>query len=145
MRDSLEGPVVFATPDKTYASMFIVPATDSWTTRGRFVDEEGRGDWHMVIADRQRFLDADEGGAIYELPASGFHTDPERNLYETEWVSGSRVVPIGKQEYQSGLQAMRELGVKVYFVDVETLKAIRESDDHGKEIIDRLTPVQTSI
>lgn len=99
----------------------------------------------MVIADRQRFLDADEGGAIYELPASGFHTDPERNLYETEWVSGSRVVPIGKQEYQSGLQAMRELGVKVYFVDVETLKAIRESDDHGKEIIDRLTPVQTSI
>lgn len=138
VRDPLEGPVVFATPDKAYASMFIVPASDSWTTRGRFVDESGRGDWHMVIADKQRFIETDKGGEIYELPAEGFVTDPDRSLHGVEWVSRSKVKPIGRQEYQSGLQAMQDLGVRVYFVNAEVLKAIRESADHGKAIIDSL-------
>lgn len=51
---------------------------------------------------------------------------------------------VDKEEYESGLRAMLENGVKVYFVDRETFDAIKQSDDHGFEIIQSLTPYMQS-
>ncbi len=138
IRDPQEGPVVFATPDKAYAAMFIVPAGDSWTARGRFSTEDDHGPWHMVINGRERFSEADKGGAIYSLPVDQFKSDLHRNMAGTEWASATPVKPTTKEEYNSGLVAMKALGVKVYFVDDPTFRSIRESPDHGHDIISQL-------
>lgn len=139
VRDPEEGAVVFATPDKGYASMFLVRASDSWTRRGKF---DRDGPWHMIISDQQRFRERDEGGTLYRLPSSSFISDPGKNMSKTEWVSRESVRPIDGEQYDSGLQAMLDNGVNVYFVDQATFDAIRQSEDHGHEVLQGLTPYQ---
>ena len=59
---------------------------------------------------------------------------------ETEWISTKSVKPTEKEEYESGLEAMLENRVEVYFVDKDTFKRINESEDYGFEILKTLTP-----
>lgn len=140
VRDKDEGPMVFATPDKAFATCFIVPTSGSWVKIGRFSEPGRVGPWHVVISDKTRFSELDKGGAIYELSSDGFSTDPNKGVGASEWVSPSAVKPITHEQVQSGLQAMLDAGVQVYFVDQATFEQIRQSDDHGKVIIDSLTP-----
>lgn len=140
-RDVTEGPVVFATPDKGYASMFMVPTDDSWTAKGRFTTDGKVEPWHIVISDRERFNELDIGGMIYILNPSSFISDPDRNMHSIEWTSKNAVIPIGGEEYASALEAMYENGVNVFFTDLETFNRISMSDDHGRAIIHSLGPV----
>jgi hypothetical protein len=142
VRDPLEGPVIFATPDKAYASCFLVPSDDSWVKIGRYSTNGIPGSWKVVVSDEDRFKQLDKGGAIYHLPSKPFKFHPERNMAEIEWTSTQAVEPTDKEEYGSGLQAMQRQGVDVYFVDEATFEAIKQSDDQGKSIIDSLTPIQ---
>jgi len=129
-RDKDEGPVIFATPDKTLASIFIVPTNDLWAHSGLF------GKVHYFICgDQDKFINLDNGGAIYTLPSFTFETDPKKGLGTKEWVNKASVKPISKEEYQSGLQAMLSLGVQVYFVDNIKFQEIGKSHDHGNEIV----------
>lgn len=140
VRDVEEGPVVFATPDKAYASLFITPTDDSWTMRGRFSRDGIVTPWHMVISDRKRFLELDRGGAIYSLSATSFNSDPEKNMPGIEYTSTDFVAPDSVERYNSALEAMIGLGVNVYFVDEATFLAIRRSDDYGAQILKGLKP-----
>lgn len=140
-RDADEGPVVFATPDKVYATMFLVKTNDSWTAKGRYSEAGVMGPWHIIISDREEFEKADTGGSIYTFDTNDFTFDPNRNMGAIEWTSRKSVKPIGKKEdYSSGLEAMKAAGVEVYFVDRQTFKAINTSDDHGQSIIASLIP-----
>ncbi len=142
VRDPLEGPVVFATPDKAYASCFLVPSDDSWVIIGRYSTYGVPGPWKVVVSDEERFRRADKGGAIYHLPSQSFSFHPERNMSETEWTSHQAVKPLGKEEYESGLEAMIGQGVDVYFVDKTTFDSIAQSKDNGQSIVGSLTPVR---
>lgn len=112
-RDDDEGDVVFAAEDKALAAAFMVRWEDDWASVGRFDGE----DWFMVISDKDKFMRADHGGAIYTLPSDSFITDPGKGLGEAEWTSGEAVVPEKEKDYSSALDAMKEAGLNVYFVE----------------------------
>lgn len=129
VRDEKEGAVVFATPDKAESSKFLVPSDDSWTRKMRF------GDIHIhIISDRERYIEADKGGTIYKLSPETFEHDKTRGT-NTEWTSKVAVKPIGREDYESGLQAQLDNGVQVYFVDKATFEKIINSQNHGNTII----------
>lgn len=129
-RDPSEGPVVFATPSEAFASMFIVKTDDSWTKKSRF----GKV-FVTVIADRERFLQRDQGGSIYTLPSETFETDPSKGMGRNEWVSKRPVKPTRNDKYSLGLDAMMALGVQVYFVGKEKFREIKEAPDYGPGIL----------
>jgi hypothetical protein len=130
VRDPNEGPVVFATPSLPYVTMFLVNSDDSWTTKGRF-----NKTFYTVISDKNRFLKTDKGGTIYTLPNDAFYCDLKRGMGKLEWVSKKPVKPIGKKHYESGLEAMIDNGVQVYFVGKQTFQKIRQAEDHGFSIL----------
>lgn len=129
-RDADEGSVVFATPDKAYASMFIVPVDDSWTQIATLDNINC-----IVISDKNRFQQLDKGGAIYSLPTTTFETDPKKSKTGHEWTSTKTLSPREKTVYESGLEAMIENGVQVYFVDESTFKQIQTAVDCGVSIL----------
>lgn len=130
VRDAKEGPRVFATPDKSMASIFMTGTDDSWTHSGAFNRVP-----YFVISDKERFERLDQGGAIYHLPSTTFENDPEKGLGELEWTSQEPVEPTEKEEHESALEAMLNHGVQVYFVDSSTFAAIDEAPDHGLGIL----------
>lgn len=137
-RDVKEGPVVFATPDKSYASCFLVDTNDSWTQISHWGRENAP--WNIIISDEGKFRRLDVGGAIYELPVSSFYCDMDKGTGKSEWVSKTSVIPFRKETYGSGLKAMLKNNVNVFFVSKETFNEIRNSNDHGYAIIKTLQP-----
>lgn len=135
VRDPEEGPVVFATPDKALAAAFLVRTDGSWVKIGRFTDGKNQTPWHLVTKNKRRFRRLDKGGAIYHLPAAGFSSDPNKGMGDMEWTSRKAVRPLKKDVYTSGEQAMKELGVNLYFVNRRTFRSINKSKDHGRSII----------
>ncbi len=129
-RDPDEGPTIFATPDKAYASMFIVPVDDRWA---QIATLEGVN--CIVISDRGRFEKLDKGGAIYSLPSKNFECDSEKYKTNREWTIKTKVNPNDKDLYKSGLEAMMENGVQVYFVDQPTFEKIKKAEDYGASIL----------
>jgi hypothetical protein len=142
IRDPDEGPVVFATPDKAYASCFMVPSDDSWVKVGQYSVNDPHEPWKIIISDEDRFRELDNGGVIYHLPSKSFTCHAERNSGELEWTSTQKVKPVTKEFYKSGLEAMQKLGVTSYFVDQRIFTAIKSFDAEGKDIIDTLRPVR---
>jgi len=129
VRDANEGPVVFATSQKDYASCFLVVTDDNWVQISRFNNVRV-----VVISERSRFAREDQGGAIYELPSDTF-VNEIRGSAKDEWTSREAMKPIGKEVFESGLAAMLNYGVQVYFVDKTTFKKITNADDHGISIL----------
>lgn len=126
IRDSYEGPQVFATPDMALATIFLVPShipTKSGTHNGV--------PYIVIQEDPQAFNRRDKGGAIYELPPDGFGCEPDVGLGEGEWTCPATVKPIGKIEIPSALDAMLEAGVQVYFADADTMALIDSDEDYG--------------
>ena len=125
-RDLDEGPVVFATPDKAYASMFIVRSNDSWTNKGQY-----QGQYYQVISDEKRYKNLDKGGAIYTFKSDDFETDLTKGMKNKEWISKKPVKPINKEIYESGLEAMEQLEVKIFFVDPDIFLDFRQKLTNG--------------
>jgi len=132
VRDENEGPVVFATPSKAFASCFLVNTNNSWTAISRF-----NGIQTIIISDRKRFESIDIGGAIYHLSSDTFIHEI-RGGGKDEWTSIVSVKPQSKDVFESGLQAMLDLGVQVYFVDSQTFSKISSADDYGYGILQNL-------
>ena len=130
MRDSEEGPRVFATPSYAMATIFIVNTDGSWANSGSV-----SGVPYIVVSDEARFKSLDTGGAIYSLSPDTFKNDPNKGLGPLEWTSAESVVPTDTEEFSSGLDAMLESGVQVYFVDKETYGRIQKSSDYGISIL----------
>lgn len=131
VRDPEEGPLVFASPDAKAVTRFLVPVDDSWTQISTF-----NGIHTIVISDKDRFSRLDKGGAVYSLPPETFTHDETKS--KREWTSKFGVKPTAKLEYTSGLEAMIDNGVQVYFVNEETFKQIRSSKDHGLKILEKI-------
>lgn len=130
-RDKNEGPVVFATPDKAYASMFLTPTDDSWTIKSGYkFNEDDEKLWITIIGDEKRFRENDKGGAIYTLPKDTFLAEPKRN---SEWVSKTSVKPLKKDIYTNSLDAMIDNNVIVYFVSPEKLEEIKKISHDSSE------------
>lgn len=129
VRDINEGPVIFATPQKDYASCFIVATDDSWVQISGFNNVQV-----VVISDQSRFEREDKGGAIYELPSDTF-VNEIRGSANDEWTSREAVRPIGKEVYELGLEAMLKYGVQVYFVEKYTFEIIKNAKDNGMSIL----------
>jgi hypothetical protein len=139
IRDPNEGPVVFATPDKAYASMFIIPSNDSWTNKGQY-----QGQYYQVISDEKRYKNLDKGGAIYTFKSDDFETDLTKGMRNKEWISKKPVKPINKEIYESGLGAMKQLGVKIFFVNPDIFLDFRQKLTNGmiKEAFDLISTNQ---
>lgn len=120
IRDSKEGPLIFATPDKAYASTFIVSRDDSWTVSGQY-----QGRYFIIISDEKRYRELDKGGAIYSVKVDGFSTDPTKGIKNKEWFSYTPVKPINVETYPSGLKAMKQLGITMYFVDFNSFRRFK--------------------
>jgi hypothetical protein len=134
VRDSAEGPVVFACRDLALATVFMVRMGDRWTQIGTF-----GGAYHMVISDRARFEQSDRGGSVYVVPSDSFSCDLEKGMRELEWISREPVKPIDVYDYPCALEAMIQHGVQVFFVKPETFQSIQMADDHGLAILQSLT------
>ena len=134
-RDPDEKPSVFATPNKALASIFLVPTDDSWTHSGLVNDIP-----FIVISDKDRFIELDNGGSIYSVNSDTFETNPEKGLRENEWTSSEAVAIQKNEKVDSALNTMLRLGVQVYFVDTETFKNFNSADDHGETILRSLIP-----
>lgn len=137
VRSAEEGPVVFGARDKESSTMFMVPTNDSWTMKSNF-----NGTYVEVISDRKRFEEADKGGAIYHLPPESFENDPTKGMKGNEWTSKTAVKPTNVEYYDSGLQAMLDSGVQVYFVDQETFQRYKDMEKK-EEIIEDLKKRQS--
>ncbi len=130
-REEKENDVVFATPDIAFASMFLSPRSDdSWSDKGKYNDV-----YYIVCGDEKRFKKEDKGGFIYVFPGGSFKCDEEIGMGMSEWISVDSVTPIEKKYFPSGLVAMMENGVQVYFVTRKMLQEIKESEDHGMGIL----------
>lgn len=134
VRDASEGPQVFATPSKALATVFIVKTDDSWANSGTI-----SGVPYMIISDRERFETLDIGGYIYELPPETFTNDATKGLGHLEGTSAVPVVPTGKEYFKSGLDAMLDAGVQVYFLDKETYLWFKNDPSHMAENLNQLT------
>lgn len=117
IRNSDDGSVIFATPTKSRASLFIVPSDDSWTNKSCFNDIN-----YHLISDKERYLKLDNGGAIYTLASDTFESDEKGN----EWISRVSVKPIDKEIFKSGVQAMEKYGVKIIFCDYDFLQKYKQ-------------------
>jgi len=137
-RDPNEGPVVFATPDKALASIFMLKTDEKWSKIGRFTDNGVTTPWHLVVSSRRRLKKADSGGAIYSLPPKTFDNSSQAGMGETEWVSKVSVKPLKKEVFESGVEEMIKLGVEVFVVSRKELKKMKPAEDHGLEIIKKL-------
>jgi hypothetical protein len=137
IRSKDEGPVVFGAKDLAFATMFIVrEANDSWTLKGAH-----NGVYYEVINDEERFRAADKGGLLYTLPNDSFECDIKIGMGECEWCSKEPVKPLSEKFYPSGLEAMIENGVQVYFITKEVFekyKAVRRDGDKQIEILNNL-------
>lgn len=133
VRDPNEGPVVFATLDKAFASMFLVPSNDSWSMIGDF-----NGVKVIVISDEAKYKALDKGGAIYSFSNKNFDNDPQKNTSKMEWTSKEPVKPENKEISKSAIETMLENGVQTYFVDKATFEKIKKSPDHGVGILKNL-------
>lgn len=131
-RDRNEGPVVFASPDKSFVSCFLVRTTDKWALISKYTHPGYHPPIHIdCISDEERFRKLDKGGAIYTLPSEGFYLDKSKG--RTEWTNKSSVIPISKEIYESGLDAMIENGVLVYFCDEEKLEELKKNAENFKK------------
>lgn len=118
-RDEAEGKVVFATPSKALASCFLVASDDSWTNIGEYNRKI-----YMIISDKKRFFDLDKGGVIYSVSSKEFTYDKDKGMQELEWTCKNKVKILDKEIFESGLVAMKKLGVKVCFVGKRKFKKI---------------------
>lgn len=126
--DFSEKLAVSATTDRAAATMFIVPIEDLKVVIGSF-----GGIHYYVYGGEQPFKDG--GGAIYTLNPEGFEYNPDIGI----WTSPKPVETISQEDIPSGLEAMIEDGIQVFFVDQETFNQFKESPDKRGEMLRNLT------
>jgi len=126
-------PLLFATPYKPLAAMFLAP-TYMPLEISRFGDRFVL----LVQGNPDEFIARDQGGTIYVVLSDTFETNEDLQMPDTEYVSSEAVIPIDYEVYTTSLEAMKSLGVNVYFVDGAKMHTIRNAEDHGEAIISGL-------
>lgn len=134
IRNKQEGMVLFATPHKAFATMYLGPRPDdTWSNKGRFNDV-----YYIVIEDEERFRKEDNGGTIFTFSSDTFTCDKNKGMGFSEWISKEQVIPIASEHFDSALNTMIDNEVQVYFVNQEKFKKIKTAKDHGVSILRKL-------
>ena len=134
-RDEKEGSVIFSTPDKALASVFLVEGhNDDWMQIGYFSDIP----YVVICMDRDDFIKRDKGGVMYEVPSDTFDYDQNMGMGDKEWTSRIPVKPTKEISYASALDTMIKNGVQVYFVEEQKFNEILEAEDAGRSILSEL-------
>lgn len=136
-RHPTDPPLVYGSPVEAVSSFFLVPSNDELTASGRWSRD---WPWTIVIGDLEKFKSLDKGAWMYQLPADSFYVDPNEGLGLFEWTSPAPVASTERKFYPSGLQAMMDLGVRVYSLSPDEFVKFRQSKDQ-KEILENLTPL----
>lgn len=129
-RYSGETPLVFATPHKALAAMFLCPSNIGV--------EIGVYDARYVIfinSTRAEYERVDLGGAIYSLPVDTFETDTVHGMGELEWYSTSPVSPLEKTVYKTSIEAMEKFNVEYCFVDDPTFQKIKHDPGRALQLV----------
>jgi len=135
-KDKYVGDYVFATPDKRMASMYLSPKEG-----GTILINTYGGEPYAVIQNNETdFKKVDKGGSIYELPADNFIDTPQKELKGTELVSLQPITPLSEQIFRTSLDAMQEMGVKVYFVEGRLFEDIQNAKGRGLDVLSKLKP-----
>lgn len=137
-RDKNEGPLVFTSTDKRFLSCFLTRTDDKWAQIGIY-NVNGYKIYTHCIADKERFMELDNGGAIYKVSSKNFTLNITQGL--EEWTSKNAVRVISKEIYERSLEAMIENNVRVYFCNTEQLEEIRNNIDNFQksfEILDSI-------
>ena len=111
-RDLYIGDFVFATSDVRLAAMYLA-------TKGNaiLVNVKTKKPTIVICNNAKDYLLNDKGGAIYRVPGNTFIKSPQEGLEDSEMVSEVGVTPIDTQVYLSSLDAMKEMGITIYFVN----------------------------
>jgi hypothetical protein len=132
-KDRFVGNFVFATSDRKLAAMYLanngVPVLLNVKEGPRII----------ICSNADTYIQNDKGGAIYEVPADSFQPTPQAGLEDSEVVSEVPVVPLNKTIYQTSLDAMKEMGVQVYFVAKDVFDEIVKNKNES-EIVAKLKP-----
>ena len=88
----------------------------------------------VICNSPEEYISADEGGAIYTVPIDTFMKSPQEGLEDSELVSDVEVTPIYKQIYATSLEAMKERGITIYFVNSQIFNKIIKAKDEQKII-----------
>jgi hypothetical protein len=141
IRDSQEGPVVFATQDKPYASCFLTPTNSTWVKISKYSNSSHPPIYLMCISDEERFKKLDNGGAIYYLLPNSFSLNKSKSLIE--WTSRNAVVPIKKEVYNNSLNAMIENDVVIYFCNSAVFLEIQKNPKNVTQTMDILKKLKS--
>lgn len=125
--------LVFATPYKEVAAMFLTPKNIPTE-----ISKYGNTYAVFINGTKEEFIVLDKGGAIYTLPNSTFETNNEIGMGVTEWVSRQPIKPSSKTVYDSSIKALSENGVNVYFLDNDTFLKVQADPSNGLEIVKNL-------
>lgn len=133
-RDVYIGDYVFATSDFVLAAMYLA-------TKGNAIlmNVKAKDPIIVICNNETDYLSNDKGGAIYTVPISTFRKSPQAGLEESEMVSNVAVTPSDKRVYDSSLEAMKEMGITIYFVNEKVFSKIVAAKDESK-IISKLKP-----
>ncbi len=120
VRDPEEGCVIFATPDRAFASAFLMKELDdSWSHKGNI-----NGVAYVVIKDKALFNKLDKGGSIYKLSSESFSCDQTKSMSKFEWTATEKVKPLDQTDYNSDLSGMLNNGLQVYFITEDVFNQI---------------------
>lgn len=123
--------VVTATAHKEAATQFVVPNEELPI---KMVCIEGI--YYYLCADKEAFLRLDKGGAIHTVSVTGFEPVPQ--IGADIWINPNPVTSISYEEVSSGLEAMIDAGVQVYFVSPEVLQKFKTFSNERREILQGL-------
>ena len=132
--DAYIGDFVFATSDPRLAAMYLA-------TKGNAIllNVKTKKPRIVICNNPINYLLKDMGGAIYNIPISTFRKSPQKGLEDSEMVSEVAVIPIEKQVYARSIDAMKDMGVSVYFVNEKMFNKIVQNKEEDK-IIAELRP-----
>lgn len=133
-RDVYIGDYVFATADKRLAAMYLA-------TRGNatLMNVATAVPTIVICNNLKDYLAHDQGGAIYKVPAATFEETPQEGLQTSELVSKVAVKPLDKTIYKYSIDAMRDMGIAIYFVSKEVFDSLAQTKDEAK-ILESLQP-----
>lgn len=100
----------FASPDRNAAIAYMYSGRP-WSSR---VDNDTGIISSIFPITREEFIGQDKGGAVYVFSPEKFTSHPKRKHYE--WVTEESIKPESVEVFASGLKAMEDAGIKMYFL-----------------------------
>lgn len=136
VRDSKEGPVVFAAPNFDTALPFILPKGRGFNF-GFWKDKS----MYLVFSPKTTVNELKKmSGSIYTVSSEGFNCSRMIGLKELECINKNPVKVLKETKIPNLLTALVKSEIDIYFPDRSTWEEIKRSKDHGYSIIKKLKP-----